>query len=166
MGYPAGALELAPNRLRSSYNLGSSSATGGAGILKLVHLAIAAQLLLGGCASLPQACLPPARPMISAELFFGRSVGNRVVTGKQFATFLATVITPRFPDGLTVLDAQGQWRNRDSGAIAHEASKLVKIIFADDAAKRAALDAIAASYKLKFHQQSVLISLQPVCAAF
>jgi Protein of unknown function (DUF3574) len=134
--------------------------------LKLVHLAISSQLLLGGCASLPQACLPPARPMMSAELFFGRSVGEGTVSEKEFATFLAAEITPRFPDGLTVLDARGQWRNGDRGLIAHEASKLVKIVFADDAARRADLDAIAVSYKLRFRQQSVLISLQPVCATF
>ena len=115
---------------------------------------------------MPQACLPPAHPMVSAELFFGRSVGNRMVSEKEFATFLAAEVTPRFPDGLTVLDARGQWRNGNSAIIAHEASKLVKVIFADDAARRADLDAIAASYKLKFHQESVLISLQPVCATF
>lgn len=134
--------------------------------MKLVHLTVASQLLLGGCASLPQACLPPGRPMISAELFFGRGIGGRTVSEKQFAAFLAAEITPRFPDGLTVLDAQGQWRNRDRGAIQHEASKLVKIIFADDGRRRADIEAIAASYKLKFHQQSVLMSLQPVCATF
>jgi uncharacterized protein DUF3574 len=134
--------------------------------LKLVHLAIVSQLLLGGCASLPQACLPPARPMISAELFFGRGVGGRTVSEQEFAAFLATEVTPRFADGLTVVDARGQWRNRDRGAILHESSKLVKIIFADDGGKRAAIDAIAASYKLKFHQQSVLILLQGTCATF
>ncbi len=102
--------------------------------------------------------------MISAELFFGRGAGGRTVSEQEFAAFLATEVTPRFPDGLTVLDARGQWRNRDRGPILHEASKLMKIIFADDDGKRADIDAIAASYKLKFHQQSVLISLQPVCA--
>ncbi len=104
--------------------------------------------------------------MLSAELFFGRSFGDRVVSEKEFARFLATDVTPRFPEGLTVLDGRGQWRNGDGGAIVHEPSKLVQIIFADEAAKRADLDAIATSYKLKFHQQSVLISLQEVCAAF
>jgi len=104
--------------------------------------------------------------MISAEMFFGRSVGSRTVSEKEFAAFLAGEITPRFPDGLTVLDARGQWRNGERGPITHEASKLVKIIFADDGQKRAALDAIAESYKQKFHQQSVLISLQPACVLF
>jgi len=82
--------------------------------LKLVHLAIASQLLLGGCASLPQPCPLPGRPMISAELFFGRGIGGRTVSEKEFATFLAAEITPRFPDELTVLGAQGQWRKSRS----------------------------------------------------
>lgn len=104
--------------------------------------------------------------MISAEMFFGRSVGSRVVSQSEFAAFLATEITPRFPDGLTVIDARGQWRNDQRGVIIREPSKLVKIVFADDVLKRAALDAIAESYKQKFHQQSVLIALQPSCVTF
>ncbi len=104
--------------------------------------------------------------MIAAELFFGRSVGNRIVSEREFATFLASEITPRFPDGLTVLDARGQWRNGERGTVVREASKLVKILFVDDVQKRADLDAIAANYKQTFRQQSVLISLQSVCAAF
>src|SRR5579871_3868153 len=136
-------------------------------VLRLHYLAIIASLLgLGGCASLPSVCVPPAQPMTSAEMFFGRGVGARLVSERQFAAFLASEITPRFPDGLTVLDARGQWRNRERGAIAHEQSKLVKIIFADDAGKRAGLDAIAERYRQKFHQQSVLIALQPTCASF
>ena len=104
--------------------------------------------------------------MLSAELYFGRSIGHRVVSNAEFAAFLASEITPRFPDGLTVVDAQGQWRNQKRGAIIREPSKLVKIIFADDAQKRADLDAIAESYKRRFHQQSVLIALQPSCVSF
>jgi hypothetical protein len=135
--------------------------------LRVSYLALAAVLFaLGGCASWPQVCLPPAQPVVTAELFFGRGEGSRSVSEREFAAFLAGEITPRFPDGLTVLDARGQWRDGARGATVREASKLVKIIFSDDAQKRAALDAIAASYKLRFHQQSVLISLQPACAAF
>jgi hypothetical protein len=115
---------------------------------------------------LPQSCLPPAQPVISADMFFGRSAGRRIVSEREFAAFLASEVTPRFPDGLTVLDARGQWRNGERGTVVREASKLVKIVFADDARKRADLEAIAASYKLKFHQQSVLISLQSACATF
>ena len=104
--------------------------------------------------------------MMAAEMFFGRSDGGRLVSERDFSGFLAAEITPRFPEGFTVLDGRGQWRDGERGTIVREASKLVKIIFADDAQSRADLDAIAARYKLEFHQQSVLISLQPSCAAF
>jgi hypothetical protein len=154
---------LGPRR----YNFRSMSSRSWDRDLRTLHLAaLAVQFVLGGCASLPQACLPPAQPVISADLFFGRSAGRRVVSETEFAAFLASEITPRFPDGLTVLEAHGQWYNRERGTIVREASKLVKIIFADDARKRADLEAIAASYRLKFHQQSVLISLQSACASF
>src|SRR5438874_3213755 len=35
-------------------------------------------LLTCGCAVLPQICLPPAQSMVSAELLFGRDIGDRV----------------------------------------------------------------------------------------
>ncbi|MYB35434.1 MAG: DUF3574 domain-containing protein [Gammaproteobacteria bacterium] len=42
------------------------------------------------------------------RLFFGRSrQGVEVVSDAAWGTFLAEEITPRFPDGLTVLDAMG-----------------------------------------------------------
>jgi hypothetical protein len=130
-----------------------------------LSIAILLPLLLGGCAALPQVCLPPAEPMLSAELFFGRSVGARTISEGDFATFLRREVTPRFPDGLTVLDARGQWRSPKSGNIVRESSKVVKIIFKDDTQKRADLDAIVAVYKQNFHQESVLVSLQPSCVA-
>ena len=58
------------------------------------------------------------------RLFLGRSRGDvEVVSGG----FLAAEITPRFPDGLTVLDAAGQWRD-GSGAIMRERTKLVIVL--------------------------------------
>jgi hypothetical protein len=119
---------------------------------------------LTGCASLPEVCLPPAQGMASAELFFGRKIGNRVaVTDADFARFTAEEITPRFPDGLTVLDAKGQWRDSARGALVHEPSKLVLIVFRDEPRRRADLSAVAEAYKTKFHQQSVLAAVRSVC---
>ncbi|MDB5502081.1 MAG: hypothetical protein JWR89_1983 [Tardiphaga sp.] len=123
--------------------------------------------LLGGCASLPQPCGPPAQTMASAELIFGRHVGDRPgVSEAAFARFVATDITPRFPDGLTILDATGQWRDGARGILVREPSKVVLISFPDDAAKRAGLGEIAEAYKTKFQQQSVLISVRTACVSF
>src|SRR5690242_20497740 len=132
------------------------------GVKLTVGAAVGLLLLpLCGCASLPLACLPPSRPMMSAEFLFGRNIGNHLgVSEAAFAAFVASEITPRFPDGLTVIDARGQWRDVDRGIIVREASKLVRIVFVDDQEKRADLDAIAMAYKTRFKQQAVLRSLQ------
>jgi Protein of unknown function (DUF3574) len=102
-----------------------------------------------------------------AELLFGRDVGHRLgVSESAWARFMAREITPRFPNGLTVSDAAGQWRDRASGAIVREPSKRVEIVLpgaADDAAR---LDAVVAAYKRDFHQQSVAVIVRPACVSF
>jgi hypothetical protein len=104
--------------------------------------------------------------MVTAEMLFGRNVGDRLgVSEAAFAHFVAAEVTPRFPDGLTILDARGQWRDR-RGAIILEPSKVVLLTFRDDAGKRAGLDAVADAYKRRFHQQSVLTTVRSVCASF
>src|SRR5262245_32017131 len=53
-----------------------------------------------------------------AELIFGRSIGGRIEVGEeQWMLFVDHEITPRFPDGLTVFDAAGQWRDKASNKI-------------------------------------------------
>ena len=128
----------------------------------------AAAIALSGCASLqPPACLPPQQAMLSAELAFGRNIGGRLgVSDEAFARFTAEQITPRFPDGLTVVDSVGQWRDPAQGRLVRERGKLVTIVFADDEAKRAALTEIAEAYKRRFRQQAVMIALRPSCVSF
>jgi Protein of unknown function (DUF3574) len=129
--------------------------------------AILAVPILSTCAVLPPACTPPAESMVSAELLFGRKIGERIgVSEAAFAAFLAGEITPRFPDGLTVVDARGQWRDQDRGAIVREPSKLVLLTFRDQPQKRENLTAIAEAYKRQFRQQSVLLSLRASCVTF
>ena len=123
-------------------------------------------LQLSGYASYPLACVPPAQPAVAAEMLFGRKIGNRLaVTESDFAAFLAEEVTPRFPEGLTVIDARGQWRDARR-TIVHEPSKLLRIVFFDDAQKRAAVAGIAEAYKKRFSQDSVLTTFQTSCAVF
>jgi hypothetical protein len=104
--------------------------------------------------------------MVVAELLFGRNIGNRPgVSEAAFANFVAAEVTPRFPEGLTIIDAHGQWRDA-RGATVREPSKVVLLTFRDDAGKRAGLGAIAEAYKRRFHQQSVLTTVRSVCATF
>ena len=80
--------------------------------------------------------------------------------------FVARELTPRFPDGLTVTDAIGQWRDRDSGSIVREPSKHVEIVLPGNADDEARLDAVVAAYKRAFHQQSVGVIVHTACVAF
>lgn len=133
---------------------------------RLCAVVIAASCL-AGCASLPGVCIAPAQPMISVEMLFGRKIGDRVgVSEADFARFAAREITPRFPDGLTIIDARGQYRDTERVRLIREPSKLMLLTFRDDPQKRAALAEIAESYKTTFKQQSVLTTVRETCATF
>lgn len=129
--------------------------------------ALAVVLALSGCASLPQACPAGQQGAWEARLLFGRNIDGRPgVSDADFREFVDTELTPRFPDGLTMLDGAGQWRG-SSGIVEREASKLAILILPDRAkATMARLDAARAAYKTRFHQESVLVVGQPVCVGF
>lgn len=135
----------------------------------------AAIALLAACAAPPSpvtdmaaACVQPhAHRMLHADLLFGRDIAGRgPVTDAERAAFLADVVTPRFPDGFTYWDTDGQWRDRATGRIVHEASFVVRIVAADTGATHAGLDAIRQAYRERFRQESVGITLVPACASF
>jgi hypothetical protein len=107
------------------------------------------------------------KPQEVAELMFGRNAGNRMaVSDAAWARFVDREITPRFPDGLTILDARGQWRDSGRKRIMREPSKLVEIVLPGKDEDQRYLGEIAAAYKSRFHQQSVGIIVRPACVAF
>lgn len=107
------------------------------------------------------------KPMALAELFFGRNIKGRLgVTEMQWTRFVAAELTPRFPSGLTVVDAKGQWRDPDRKVVVQEPSKVVTIVLPGDAEDDARLHEIIDAYKARFQQQSVGLVVRPVCAAF
>lgn len=100
------------------------------------------------------------------RLFFGRSKGAvEVVDDAAWSAFLAGEVTPRFPDGLTVLDAAGQWRNA-SGSVVRERSKLVLILAEPGAAGMQRTEEIVQAYKRTFGQESVLRAVSLACVSF
>ena len=67
---------------------------------------------------------------------FGRNIGGELgVTEEQWSDFVASEITPRFPGGLTVDDAMGQWRDTETGKVVKEPSKELQVIVPADAEK-------------------------------
>ncbi|MCR5880722.1 DUF3574 domain-containing protein [Phenylobacterium sp. J367] len=131
-----------------------------------------ATLLLAGCASVhvepgaEAACPAGQEHLRTAQLFFGRHIGDKPgVSDADFARFVDAEITPRFPDGLTVLDGGGQWRGADSQLI-RESAKVVLIVLpkGGDAPKR--IEAVRAAYKKQFSQEAVLLITQAACVSF
>lgn len=114
-----------------------------------------------------QFCSASQKNAAIAELMFGRKIGDRVaVTDRAWQHFLDHEVTPRFPDGLTVVDAAGQWRDPVRKRVIREPSKIVTIVLKDTGADQMKLDAIAAAYKAQFKQQSVAIAIRPACVSF
>lgn len=102
-----------------------------------------------------------------ADLLFGRNIGGRPgVSEGAWRRFLADQITPRFPDGLTAVDAAGQWRDPVAHALVREPSKVVTLVLRDRASGEARIDAVVAAYKRRFHQRSVGVVIRPACVAF
>jgi hypothetical protein len=137
--------------------------------MRLLAAALALPLLLdpGGAAAQAPQCRAPQQPHQIAELLLGRNIGDRLgVSEKSFARFLEREIVPRFPDGLTVLDSVGHWRDRARKRPVRERGKLVHIVLPghDDDLER--LNAIAEAYKTRFRQQSVGIILRSACVSF
>ncbi|MCY4099019.1 MAG: DUF3574 domain-containing protein [Rhodospirillales bacterium] len=100
------------------------------------------------------------------RLYFGRNLGNvEVVSDAAWSAFLSDEITPRFGDGLTVVDAAGQWRD-EAGVIVREKSKLVVVLTGTEDSGLQRTDEIVRAYKEAFAQEAVLRTISSVCASF
>ncbi len=105
--------------------------------------------------------------MLEIDLMFGRNIGDELgVTEQQWSDFVAAEITPRFPKGLSIEDAVGQWRDPDKNTIVREPSKDVTIVVPQSEPVKEKIEAIAGAYKQRFQQQSVGVVMRPACASF
>jgi hypothetical protein len=130
--------------------------------------ALVLALSLAACATTPPtpACQDGQQRMRTAQLFFGRNVaGKPGVTDTAFGKFVDEELTPRFPDGLTVLDGGGQWRG-DENKLIRESAKVVLIVLpkSRDAGDR--IEGGRTAYKARFKQDSVLLITQAACVSF
>jgi len=136
-------------------------------------IVLAALSTIAGCATHPvhrqlddPACETGDQALVRDTLYFGRNrPDGGTVSDAQWRNFLDDVVTPRFPEGLTVVHATGQWRGA-SGAVEQEASEVVTLLHPGDAAARGKVGEIAAEYKRRFRQEAVLRERTAACARF
>ena len=134
-----------------------------------IAAAVACLLFVAGCAPGGDTVCPDGMDSFTElNVYFGLEKGSgETVTEAEWQSFLADTVTSRFPDGLTVLDARGQWFDTDEGRLYRESTKLLNVLVPADAAD-AGVDAvrgISDVYKQRFEQQAVFYTSLPACAA-
>lgn len=113
---------------------------------------------------LAASCAAPLRPALEVNLYFGRDKPGGMVSEAEWATFLAQEVTPRFPDGLSVINVAGQSRANISGPVERERTKLLIVVVFDAPAHRAKIQAIVEAYNRRFSQIAVFQVEHAVCA--
>jgi Protein of unknown function (DUF3574) len=131
------------------------------------RVSVAALVLsLGACVSPPQLrCHSGEQLAVEDTLYFGTQRPNGVVTNEEWSRFLQDVVTPRFPRGLTVSEASGQWLSAN-GSPLRESTHVLQLVHPDDAANDALLAGAISEYKTRFAQESVLRVKVNACVAF
>jgi hypothetical protein len=136
-------------------------------------------LPLAGCAVQPTAPAstlqgdaahpPQAQGWVDTRLYFGLGLADDAKNGvsePDWRAFLDREVTPRFPDGLSVIDVYGQWQGKQQTSPERLRSKMLVIDYPDTAENRAKVEAIRAAWKQKTGDQSVLRVTQPADVSF
>jgi Protein of unknown function (DUF3574) len=104
--------------------------------------------------------------LVRDVLYFGRNrPDGGSVSDVEWQAFLDEVVTPRFPAGLTVVEAVGQWRGQ-SGQVERERAEVLTLLHAGDEPTRRAVADVAEEYKRRFHQEAVLRERTSACTHF
>ena len=128
-------------------------------------LVVCASMLSCSSEAQTNPCPDGTEPYTEYRLFFGRGdADNRqVVTDEDWDKFLEDTITAEFPDGLTVLDAYGQYTDSDEVLIKGDTKILIILVPLDDGSA-SGIDRIIEEYKRRFirapgnkHLRSLLI---------
>lgn len=132
-------------------------------VVAVVCLLFAASCATGGDFECPEGM------EVSTEInvYFGQEKGDGTkVNGDEWQEFLQDTVTQRFPDGLTVTDAYGQWFDTANGRLYQEFTKLLNVLVPVDATEDGldAARAISETYKERFDQEAVFRTALPACA--
>lgn len=110
------------------------------------------------------ACAAPLKPAVEHQIYFGRDRGPRgEISEAQWQRFVNDVVTPRFPDGLSIINVAGQSRTGTANTLLRERTKLLIVVA--PAAAGARITEIADAYRKQFDQRAVFRVDRPVCAS-
>jgi hypothetical protein len=106
---------------------------------------------------IPPSARRGATRFVRTELFFGTAKPIGAVTEEEFRAFVDAEVTPRFPDGLTVIKGDGQFRGEDDVLVKEQSFVLILLYPLDGfLTSSREIDRIRELYKQQFDQESVL----------
>ncbi|MET7574434.1 DUF3574 domain-containing protein [Streptomyces sp. NPDC005492] len=121
-------------------------------------LAVAAPTAYAGLDTETSPAPTRGTPYVETQLFFGteRPDGGPAVTDRQFMAFVDQEVTPNFPDGLTVQNGRGQWRDAH-GKIEKERSYELILLYpvASAGASDRRIEEVRRTYEKTFGQEAV-----------
>jgi hypothetical protein len=141
-------------------------------------------LVAAGCGHQPAAGSPsavaptltgdPAHPghtagWVDTKLYFGLGPADEPGKGTSesaWRAFLDKEVTPRFPDGLSVLDVYGQWQGKQEKTPERIRTKLLIVDYPDTQENRDKIEAIRAAWKKLTGDQSVMRVTEPADVSF
>ncbi|MEN9768364.1 MAG: hypothetical protein RLZZ32_2324 [Cyanobacteriota bacterium] len=119
-------------------------------------LAVGSASALGAAEwSRPVAAKPAAQTQglsewVKTELYFGGTqLGGGLVSDADWSSFLAKVVTPAFPQGLTVYDAYGQIQQAN-GKIRRQPTRVVVIVHPRQPNREASFSSVIEAYQRQF----------------
>lgn len=119
-------------------------------------VALSLSLALTACTTVsPKACFSGQQAAVQELVYFGAETPDGRVTPDEWRRFLDETVTPRFPQGFTAWQADGQWRSA-SGSIVREPSHVLSVVHPDTEAHAAAIREIVDTYKTRYAQEAVL----------
>jgi hypothetical protein len=130
--------------------------------------AVLISLAAWACAPERASCLLDSqRPMTVVELFFGRDIPGRApLTNGEWSQFAASVIAKEFPDGFTVTDGDGEWRDPSSQSVTSERTKILIVSEAKSSDLASRVSRVREAYARAYRQTSVGVLTYDACGEF
>lgn len=101
------------------------------------------------------------------RICFGRAIPEGgTVSGEEWQAFQHETLAAHFPDGFTVIEASGGWRDTQTDETIEEPSVIVEVAHDGSAEALAAIRSVATVYKVLFRQQAVMVATVPATVDF
>ena len=142
------------------------SSSGGLLAIAAAAGALAATAYRPAAASSAAHCAVGDTALVRDILYFGRNTpGGSELSDSAWQQYVDEVLTPRFPAGLTIWDAAGQWRGV-SGKVERERSKVLTLLHSGDVRSDRLVTEAVGEYKRRFTQEAVLRERVTTCSRF